>query len=63
MNYRDIRDAQSALRNFAGIQETLARIERDRLEAMQPIASRVVELRRNRLDPNGPRREVRLAAV
>ncbi len=52
MNYRDIRDAQgalragevaqSALRNFAGIQETLARIERDRLEAMQPIASRVV---------------------
>ncbi|MDP9476379.1 MAG: hypothetical protein M3R38_11985 [Actinomycetota bacterium] len=52
MNYRNFDDAQgalsnlvgvqSALRDFAGIQETLARIERDRWEAMQPIASRGV---------------------
>lgn len=52
MNYRDLDDAQGALSDLAGVRsalrgltsigETLARIERNRLEAMQPIGSRVV---------------------
>ena len=54
MSNRDFRDEQRALRDFGraqrsissivSVQETLARMERDRLQAMQPITSLVADI-------------------